>query len=34
MSDALSTAKQFYGAMAEGNVPGALGLLSPDIEWT
>ena len=34
MSDAQSTVREFYGALAAGNPPAAFGLLAPDVEWT
>jgi uncharacterized protein len=34
MSDGLKVVQQFYALLAAGNVPAALGLLDPDVEWT
>jgi len=34
MGDALAAVRRFYSLLAEGNAPGALGLLDPEIEWT
>jgi ketosteroid isomerase-like protein len=31
---ALSVVQTFYALLAKGDVPGALGLLDPDIQWT
>ncbi|MGH7017428.1 MAG: nuclear transport factor 2 family protein [Caulobacteraceae bacterium] len=34
MSEAKEVVQGFYGAFARGDVPSALGLLAPDVEWT
>ena len=34
MDDALALVRRFYSLLAEGDAPGALGLLDPEIEWT
>ncbi len=34
LDDALKVVRQFYSLLAEGDAPGALGLLDPGIEWT
>jgi hypothetical protein len=34
MSTPLDTVKAFYGALAKGDAPAALGLLAPDMEWS
>lgn len=34
MSDAQSTVREFYSALAAGNPPAAFALVAPDIEWT
>lgn len=34
MSTALNVVRSFYAALASGDVPGLLGLLHHDLEWT
>ena len=34
MTDGLALVRRFYSLLGDGNPPGALGLLDPEIEWT
>ena len=34
MTTPTDTIRDFYAKLAAGDVPGALGLMAPDIEWT
>jgi len=34
MTDAIATVEQFYIALGQGDIPGALNLMADDISWT
>jgi len=34
MTNAVETVRAFYAALGRGDVPGLIGLLHPDLEWT